>query len=448
MTECNTQLRFSFHKNLPVVADFSGGQLTSDAGLLRLRELDHRLGWSQAAAGQLADTRDPAKVEHDLTTILRQCLFALIAGYEDANDHTRLRTDPTVKLLCGRDLSEGSDLASQPTISRFENGVTPRQVAQLNRLLLKQYIQLHRDNAPQQIILDVDPTDDPCHGHQQLALFNGFYDQYMYLPLLVFERASGMLLGARLRPGTAHPASRVLQLLKPIVKKLRRAFPEVQITIRADAGFVVPRLYRWCEKHRIGYLIGFPANSVLKEETDWALDWLQERFAHDGTPHRWVGGFMYQAGSWEKPRRILYKVEVNAQGTNRRFVVTNLPGLPAHLLPLYNDRGTAEGFIDQFKNQLSCDRLSCHRFLANAFRLLMTALAYNLLVTYRRQLAGTELESASVETIRSRLLKIGARLHQTVRRFWVYLASGFPFRELLTKLLQRIARLHPPPLPA
>ena len=156
---------------------------------------------------------------------------------------------------------------------------------------------------------------------------------------------------------------------------------------------------------------------------------------------------MYQAGSWEKPRRILYKVEVNAQGTNRRFVVTNLPGLPVHLFPLYNGRGTAEGFIDQFKNQLSCDRLSCHRFLANAFRLLMTALAYNLLVAYRRQLAGTELASASVETIRSRLLKIGARLRCTARRFWVHLASGFPFQELLTKVLKRIARLHPPPLP-
>jgi len=448
MTECSTHLGFSFHKNRPVVADFSGGQLTSDAGLLPLRELDHRLGWSEAAGKLLADSREASKILHDTTTLLRQRLFALIAGYEDANDHTRLRTDPTLKLLCGRDLSDGSDLASQPTICRFENSITARQVAHLNRLLLKQYIQLHQDDPPREIILDVDPTDDPCHGHQQLALFNDFYHQSMYLPVLVFERATGMLLGARLRAGSGHAARRVLQLLGPMVTELRRAFPEVQITIRADAGFAVPRFYRWCEKHGIGYLIGFPANSVLREETDWALHWLQERCDRDGTPHRWVGGFLYQAGSWKQRRRILYKVEVNAQGTNRRFVVTNLPGLPAHLLPLYHDRGTAETFIDQFKNHLFCDRLSCHRFLANAFRLLMTALAYNLLVAYRRLLEGTELASASVETIRSRLLKIGARLRCTARRLWVHLASGFPFRELLAKLMKRIANLHPPPLPA
>ena len=447
MTQCNTQMAFSFHKNLPVVADFSGGHLSSDAGLLPLRELDHRLGWSQAAARLLTDRRDAAKVTHESTTILRQRLFALAAGYEDANDHTRLRRDPTLKLLCGRDLSEGSDLASQPTISRFENSVTPRQVARLNRLLVRQYIQLHRDDPPEEILLDVDPTDDPCHGHQQLALFNGFYHQYMYLPLLVFERRTGMLLGARLQAGNVHPARRVLQLLGPIVRQLRRAFPQVQVIIRADAGFARPEFYRFCESNRIGYLIGFPANSALKEETQWALEWLQERFDRDGQPHKWIGGFLYQAGSWQRPRRILYKVEVNREGTNRRFIVTNLPGLPAHLFPLYHDRGTAEGFIGQFKNHLSCDRLSCHRFLANAFRLLLTALAYNLLTAYRMLLEGTELASASVETIRSRLLKIGARLRQSARRFWVHLAGGFPFRELLRKLLQRIARLHPPPLP-
>ena len=226
MTECNTQLGFSFHKNRRLVADFSGGQLTSDAGLLPLRELDHRLGWSEAAAGLLSDGRHPGKVTHETTVLLRQRLFALIAGYEDANDHTRLRTDPTLKLLCGRDLSDRSHLASQPTICRFENSATARQLAHLNRLLVRQYIQLHQDNPPQEIILDVDPTDDPCHGHQQLALFNDFYHQYMYLPLLVFERASGMLLGARLRAGSGHAARRVLQLLGPIVTEPAGPFPK------------------------------------------------------------------------------------------------------------------------------------------------------------------------------------------------------------------------------
>jgi hypothetical protein len=447
MTDCIAQLAFSFHKKRQVVADFSGGHLTSDAGLLPLRELDHRLGWTAAAARLLTDGRDPSKVTHETTVLLRQRLFALIAGYEDANDHTRLRTDPALKLLCGRELDD-EDLASQPTLSRFENSVTARQVARLNRLLLQQYIQLHRKQPPQEVILDVDPTDDPCHGHQQLALFNGFYNQYMYLPILVFERASGMLLGVRLRAGTAPAASRVRQLLGPIVRKLKESFPQTRLILRADAGFAKPELYGFCEAHGMGYVIGFPANSVLQERTDWALPWLEQRFAQDHLPHRWIGGFRYQAGSWGKERRILYKVEVNREGTNRRFLVTNLPGLPRDLFPLYNDRGTAEGFIDQLKNQLFCGRLSCSRFVANAFRLLLSALAYNLVAAYRQLLAGTELESASVETIRTRLLKIGARLQQTVRKLWVYLASGFPLRELLVKLIRRITELHPPPLPA
>lgn len=448
MTDCVAQLAFSFHKNRPVVADFSGGHLTSDAGLLPLRELDQRLGWSEAAARLLTDSRDPAKVRHETTHLLRQRLFALAAGYQDANDHTRLRTDPALKLLCDRTLTEEDDLASQPTLCRFENSVTARQVARLNRLLVKQYVQLHRKQPPQQIILDVDPTDDPCHGHQQLALFNGFYDQYMYLPLLVFERRSGMLLGVRLRAGTAPAAQRVLQLLRPMVEQLQKAFPQSSIILRADAGFATPQLYDFCEERNLGYLIGFPANSVLQERTDWALPWLQQRFAQDHLPHRWIGGFHYQAGSWGQERRILYKAEVNGEGTNRRFVLTNLPGLPCHLFPRYNDRGTAEGFIDQLKNQLFCDRLSCHRFLANAFRLLLSALAYNLFAAYRQLLEGTELASASVETVRTRLLKIGARLRQTARRFWVYLASGFPWQELLVKLVRRLAGFHPPPLTA
>jgi hypothetical protein len=447
VTDCIAQLAFSFHKKRQVVADFSGGHLTSDAGLLPLRELDHRLGWTEAAIQLLTDKRNPSKVTHETTVLLRQRLFALIGGYQDANDHTRLRTDPALKLLCDRALSD-DDLASQPTLSRFENSVTARQVARLNRLLVRQYLQLHRKEPPEDIILDVDPTDDPCHGHQQLALFNGYYDQYMYLPLLVFERRSGMLLGVRLRAGTAPAAKRVLQLLRPIVEQLQQAFPQTRIILRADAGFATPQLYDFCEERDLGYLIGFPANSVLQERTDWALPWLQERFAQDHLPHRWIGGFRYQAGSWGQERRILYKVEVNGEGTNRRFVLTNLQGLPCHLLPLYNDRGTAEGYIDQFKNQLFSGRLSCHRFIANSFRLMLSALAYNLLAAFRKLLQGTELQFASVETIRSRLLKIGARLQQTARRFWVYLASGFPWRELLVKLVRRLAGFHPPPLAA
>ena len=446
MTDCRTQLAFTFHQSTRIVADFTGGQITSDAGLLVLRELDERLGWSRAAASALADPRDPAKVIHDTKSLFRQRLFALLAGYEDGNDHNRLRSDPALKLLCGRTLSEAEDLASQPTLSRFENAVTARQVAGLNRLLVQQYIQLHKEHPPQEMILDVDPTDDPCHGHQQLALFNGFYGQYMYLPQLVFERHSGLLLAVRLRAGNVHPAHHLLLVLDPVIRALQQAFPKAQIIVRADAAHAVPELYTFCEERHLGYLIGIATNSVFCERTDWALAWLKQRFDASGESCRWLGGFRHQAQSWDRPRRILYKCEVNAEGTNRRFLVTNLPGLPAHLWPLYNDRGTAETYIDQLKNQLACDRLSCSRFVANAFRLLLSAFAYNLLVAFRMQLKGSELESASAETLRTRLLKIGARVHQTARRIWVHLSSGFPFRELLAEALARIRCLHPLPL--
>lgn len=445
MTDCPQQLTFDFHRRQAVVADFHGGLISSDAGLLPIRQLDQRLGWTAAVADVLADGRQASKVRHELPVILRQRLFGLIAGYEDANDHSRLRHDPVLQTVA----AEGAGaLASQPTLSRFENAATARQVAQINRLLVRMFIQRMRSQGrrPDRLVLDIDATDDPCHGAQQLALFNGFYDQYMYLPNLVFERTTGMLLGVRLQAGNADAARRGIQLLKPVIKALREQWPEVEILIRADAGYAAPRLYRFCEANNLEYLIGFGASKPLKQRTNWALEWLTERFERDGRPLSWRGGFAYQAGNWKQPRRILYKVEVNDQGTNRRFVVTNCNGTPRELWPSYNDRGTAETFIDEFKNGLSMDRLSCRRFIANAMRLALTAVAHNLMRVYRDMLAGTQLATASVETIRTRLIKIGARVRRTVRRVWVHLAEGFALREVLARAHRRILRLHPPPL--
>ena len=444
MTDCREQLTFSFYPSKQVVADFQGGLISSDAGLLPIRELDGRLGWTARVAEQIVDARQPGKVDHSMVDLVRQRLFALIAGYEDGNDHTRLRHDPVLKTIVGRDLDQ--PLGSQPVISRFENAVTARQVAQINRLLVEGFVQQQR-RRPKRLVLDIDPTDDPCHGQQQGALFNGFYGQHMYLPMLVFERSTGMLLGVRLRAGNVPAAHRVIQLLKPIVRRLRQQWPGLDILLRADAGFATPVLYRFCERHRIEYLIGFRASKPLKKQTQWALGWLQERFARDGKPARHRGGFLHQADRWTRARRILYKVEVNDQGTHRRFVITNCKGIPHHLWPEYDDRGTAETFIDDLKNGLAMDRLSCERFVANAFRLMLAAVAYNLLRVFRSTLADTELETASVETIRSRLIKIGARVRQTARRIWVHLASAFPLREGLRRSLLRIAAL-PPPDPA
>ena len=442
MTDCPDQITFSFYSRKPVVADFSGGQITSDAGLLALRELDHRLGWTARAASLLVDPRQAAKTEHPFVEMFRQRFFGLIAGYPDGNDHDRLRDDQLLQTICDR--PAGDALASQPTLSRFENAVTVRQVAQLNRLLMEQFLQVHRKRRPKQLILDIDPTDDPCHGHQQLALFNGFYDQYMYLPVLVFERTSGMLLAVRLQAGNCAGSMRAVGILKPLIRRLRAKWPKVKILIRADAGLSTPRLYRFCEQNRLDYLIGFIASKPLQERTRWAIDWLKERFARTGQDCRWMASLEHQAGSWDRPRRILYKAEVNAEGSNLRLVVTHCKGLPGHLWAEYNDRGTAETFIDDLKNGLAMDRLSCTRFVANAFRLLLAALAYNLLRTLRTTLAETELAAASIQTIRARLIKIGARVVASVRRVWVHISSAFPLRELLNQSLSIIQAMPRP----
>jgi hypothetical protein len=359
-----------------------------------------------------------------------------------------MRNDPVLKLTAGR-APDGEALASQPTLSRFENRVSAREVARLNRLLVQHYIRLHRKHPPAEIILDIDPTDDPCHGAQQMALFNGFYGQHMYLPLLVYERASGLLLGVRLRAGNAHAAHRVLQVLRPIVRALQDAFPRTRIIVRADAGLAVPRLYDYCEEQGLSYLIGIGANKVFRRHTDIDLEILSERFRASGRPRKRFSSLWHKAGSWPAKRRVIYKLEAGAQGTNRRFVVTNMKGFALHLYRRYADRGTAETFIDELKNEIRADRLSCHAFVANAFRLIQFALAYNLLRVFGGALRGTALEGASAETIRSRVLKIGARVRQTVRRVWVHMAGGFPFGEALRVALQRIQAMpHAPPVAA
>ena len=437
MTDCSEQLTFEFYEDKRLTCDFKGGQISSDSGLLAVRELEEKLGWLPQAASVLSDPRQEAKTEHEVLALLRQRVFGLIGGYHDCNDHDRMRSDPVLKLIAGR-CPEEEDLASQPTLSRFENWVGPRDVARLNRLLVRQYIAVHRQDPPDEMIIDIDPTDDPCYGHQQLALWSGFYQQRMYFPLLMFERQSGMLLGVRLRAGNAGGSRRVLQVLGPIVRALKEAFPQVNIVIRADAGVGGPRLYDFCEQRGLSYLIGIEGYEPFKSHTRIDLERMRERHERTGRPARHFSSLWHQAGSWPGKRRVVYKVEVNCDGTSRRFAVTNMKGLPIHLYRLYCDRGTCETYIDEMKNALWADRLSCVRFVANAFRLLMCALAYNLLQVYRGKLCDTALAGASIETIRSRLLKVGARLRQTARRVWVHIASGFPYREVLVVVLGRV----------
>jgi hypothetical protein len=285
----------------------------------------------------------------------------------------------------------------------------------------------------------MDATDDPTHGQQQLTFFHGFYEQYMYHPLLIFDGATGFPLAAVLRPGNTHSGHRCVAVLKRVIARLKQAYPEAKIFLRADAGFALPELYEYCESEDIRYVIGLITNDRLRGKVSYLADYVEKRFGETSEKVREFTSFWHQAGSWPVQRRVVGKVERLEKGLNQRFVVTNLD-LEPHIVYdwIYTQRGEAENRIKELKNQLKAERLSCHSFKANQFRLLLHTLAFVFFLLLRRYLEDTELETAQVDTIRLKLLKIGARVRQTSRKIWFHLASGYPLQELFVKTLFRI----------
>jgi hypothetical protein len=431
-----SQLNFSFYRHQPIRADFSGGQITSDAGLLPLRAFDQRHGLTRELAQHLRDPRLGGRVRHSSLSLLRQRVYQIVAGYEDANDADRLRHDPAFQLLADQPL--GQPLSSQPTLSRWENTPSARELICAHDGGLDAFVRLCGKQVRQrgEILLDVDSTDDPTYGQQQLSFFNGAYDQHMYHPLLIFERHTGCLLAARLRRGTASSHARIVPLLLRILRRLLREFPGVTIRLRADAGFALPLLYKFCEFFGIHYTIGIPANVVFRRRTAALQRRLARRYRRTHLPQRSFTSFRHRARTWPRLRRIVAKAEHSATGTNLRFLVTNSPGRKAQVFRFYNERGECENRIEEFKNGFHADRLSCHRFLANAFRLLLHTFAYNLVNLFRLHLPPV-LRSAQIETLRTQLFKIGARVRQTARCVRIHLASGWPFQSLF----QTVARL-------
>jgi hypothetical protein len=431
---CIPQLSFSFYRHQPIRADFSGGQISSDAGLLPLRAFDQRYGLTRGLAEHVCDPREEERVRHSVLSLFRQRLYQIIAGYEDANDADRLRHDPAFQILADQPL--GAPLGSQSTLSRWENSPSPRDLLKLQDALLDWFVKICGKQVRKrgEILLDVDSTDDPTYGQQQLSFFNGGYDQHMYHPLLIFERHTGCLLAARLRAGTVASHARIIPLLLRIVPRLQREFPKVRIRLRADAGFATPMLYEFCEFFGLRYVIGIGTNSRLQSAAQRRLYRLAKRYRRTGKPQRCHSSFRYRARTWSHQRRICYKAEHTAAGTNLRFLVTNLSGRSGSVFSFYNDRGECENRIEEFKNGFAADRLSCHRFRANAFRLLLHSFAYNLVNLFRLQLPSS-MRTAQIETLRIQLFKIGARIRETARCIHVHLASGWPFQDLFQAAL-------------
>ncbi len=452
MTDCHsknssqTQLFPSGKKK--VILDFSGGEITSDAGSLLLGEIDRQIGLTQAMAGCIKDRRQRGKVRQSILDLLRERIFLIASGYEDCNDADTLRSDPVFKLLSGRCPQKDPDLASQPTLSRFENSVKWSDLYKIAEVFISLFIRRHKLNPPKRIILDADSTDDPAHGQQEFSFYHGYYENYCYLPLFVFahcdQEEESEFLAALLRRGNLHGGYGTVSILKRLVKHLRQAFPSSEIIFRGDSAFALPEIYQWCENNRIAYLIGFPKNERLLSLAEPFLSTARAEYQEEGEKVRRFYQLEYAAKSWGIKRRVILKAEVLAKGENPRFVVTNCEGDPEELYEFYVKRGDIENRIKELKLDLNSGRTSCQGFRANQFRLLLHAAAYILLQALRKYLALTELAGAQIQTLRVKLLKIGAWVKESVRRVWIRMSSGFPLQELFFQILKRM-RCSPAP---
>jgi hypothetical protein len=463
------QLSLGFFGSLPVVVEPSATQISSDAGLLPFRELDERLGLTRQFAEALIDRRHGGYIDHTFLEMARARIYGILADYADQNDHDVLRSDPIFKLLCGRGIEE-DDLASQPTLSRFENAVGVKSFFRLRDVLLDQFIASFPE-PPKQLTLDIDPFDDPTHGQQQLAFFHGFYGQYQYLPRVITCAENDLVLTVCLLHGTAHATLGAQDDLAYVVERLRAVWPDVRIHLRADSGFGTPTMYDACEQLRIDYTLGIGMNTTLKKWSDALLQHAVSQRDATGQSQRLFTAFWYRAASWPAQRWVVVKCEANAQGTNRRAVVTNRPGayvLPDATYDAYADRGESENRNKELKTGLLADRLSDHRYFANLFRLYLHTAAYNLLVRVRRMVAelpppfpGQDLPAEALAgsqrrrwhnrrrehdplgeghpcTWRTRLIKVAARVRQTSRRVWVELSASWPYLEHFRRIGQRI----------
>jgi Transposase DDE domain group 1 len=438
------QIELDFLSDLPVLVQQHEGQLTSDAGLLPIAQFDRRWNYTarMAACLQAAPADDSRQrhrkpqTEHERIEMLRQRIFGILAGYEDCNDHDTLRSDPVFKMVADR-LPEDDALASQPTLSRFENSVKPADLQRLIDFTIATGIERLKEKnggrLPASITLDLDATDDPTHGHQQLTLFHGYYGQYQYFPLIISEPTTKHVFVAWLRMGTVHASVGADDDLMRIINALRKERPDIQIHIRGDGGFGLPMMYEFCENNGLTYTFGFATNPRLKRLTADLMQRAVDEHGRTKQKQRLFDCFQYKCDSWPFARTVIAKAECHDDGTNQRFVVTNRTGVSSAEdgLREYDDyvqRGESEHRMDELKNGLHMDRLSCHRFMANFFRLILHVAAMNLLGALRQsEQLPQGLQTAQPCTWQTTLIKVAAIVVQSTRRVVVKVAANWPW---------------------
>ena len=450
-TACIAQLTFEgeeFPK--PIVASFDTPQSSSDGGAVLLKALDSRLGLTTRLAACLDDPRESGKVVHDTIDLVRQRVFGLCCGYADCNDAARLAHDPIHKLMLGRDPVDGVGLASQPTLSRFENAAGPRELLAMGHVLADTVIDLHRQRLQghaRRITIDLDPTDDPTHGQQEFTFFNGHYDTWCYLPLVATvtfnDEPAQYAVAAVLRPGNA-PASRGARaLLWRLIQKLRAAFPKARLRVRLDGGFANPKLFAFFERHGLEYVVAMASNTRLEKRARRLMGKARMLSKATGQTAHLYGETRYAATSWKRKRRVIIKAEVvrhpgRAPKNNPRFVVTNLPHTPERVYAIYCERGDMENRLKELHHGLEMDRTSCSQFWANQLRVLLALAAYLLLQELRRRAAGTTCADAQISTLRERLIKLAARVERSVRRIVLHLPLHFPWLSDWRRIAQAV----------
>ena len=424
-----------------VTAAFDGGRITSDGGVMLLAAAERRLQLADRLAAAIHDPRDARRVRHAIADIVRARIFAIACGYEDANDLDRLRTDPAFKLACGRLPDSGIDLCSQPTCSRLENLPDLKTVIRLGDVLVDLWLSSYAA-PPATVTLDIDDTLDVVHGHQQLSLFNAHYDERCFLPIHVYDAATGRPVAMILRPGKTPTGKEIRGHLRRLVRRIRARWPTTRILVRGDGHYGRAQVMAWCEDNGIDYVFGLPGNPVLQRLLDAAADDIRTRRALEHRPAlRGYAETRYKAKSWKVERRVCAHIEATALGLDVRFVVTNLDsGSAEHLYDvIYCARGQAENLIKMHKSQLASDRTSCRSPIANQVRLVLHTAAYWLMLTLRDAVPPTHrLAKAEFATLRLRLLKLGARVVETVSRIRLAFAAACPeaslFRLVATNL--------------
>ena len=433
-------LKFASIMGKKVEGDFDGGVTTSDGGVMLLRKVESRIGIVDRIVGALWDGRHQSYIAHSYRDLIRQRVFQIACGYEDANDSNDLRLDPALKAACERLPISGEDLASQPTLSRLENSVRRSDLYRAAEALVECFIASY-DKPPKKIVLDIDDTDDPTHGSQQLSLFHAYFDTYCYMPLHLYEGNSGKLITAILRPGHRMKGRTTAAILKRVLDRLFTAWPKVRILLRGDAHFSAPEVHDLCQAYRIDFVLGQAINKKLKALSQPLMAEAAAQAQQRGGPVRLFSAFDYQAKTWERPLRIIYKAEMTKDKANPRFVVTNIRNRTPKFLyeKIYCARGRTEGFIKNHKTYLRSDRTSCHRFSANQFRLFLHSAAYVLLHALKETgMKGTTWVKANFDTLQLRVLKIGARVREHATKIRFHFPTSYPNKDLLRTILYNL----------